>query len=63
MVDRPADLPDYTAPPVTEVVLGVQFNTLVAVVDNYANPKHSKVKPWLARHPRWTFCFTPTSGS
>jgi uncharacterized protein (TIGR04255 family) len=28
MTSRPADLPDYTAPPVTEVVLGVQFDSL-----------------------------------
>jgi transposase len=34
-----------------------------AVVDNYATHKHPKVKAWLARHPRWTFHFTPTSGS
>jgi transposase len=34
-----------------------------AVVDNYATHKHPKVKAWLARHPRWTFHFTPTSSS
>jgi transposase len=34
-----------------------------AVVDNYATHKHPKVRAWLARHPRWTFHFTPTSGS
>ena len=34
-----------------------------AVVDNYATHKHPKVKAWLARHPRWTFHFTPTSDS
>ena len=34
-----------------------------AVVDNYATHEHPKVKAWLARHPRWTFHFTPTSGS
>ena len=34
-----------------------------AVVDNYATHKHLKVKAWLARHPRWTFHFTPISGS
>ena len=34
-----------------------------AVVDNYATHKHPKVKAWLQRHPRWTFHFTPTSGS
>ncbi len=34
-----------------------------AIVDNYATHKHPKVKAWLIRHPRWTFHFTPTSGS
>jgi transposase len=34
-----------------------------AIVDNYATHKHPKVKAWLARHPRWTFHFTPTSAS
>jgi hypothetical protein len=28
MSDRPIDLPDFTNPPVTEVVLGVQFNSI-----------------------------------
>ena len=32
-----------------------------AIVDNYATHKHPKVRQWLARHPRWTFHFTPTS--
>ena len=34
-----------------------------AVLDNYATHKHPKVITWLARHPRRTFHFTPTSGS
>ena len=33
-----------------------------AIVDNYATHKHPKVKAWLARHPRWTFHFTPIVG-
>jgi transposase len=33
------------------------------VLDNYAAHKHEKVRAWLARHPRWTFHFTPTSCS
>jgi len=33
------------------------------VLDNYAAHKHPKVRLWLARHPRWTFHFTPTSCS
>jgi transposase len=34
-----------------------------AILDNYAAHKHPKVLAWLARHPRWVFHFTPTSGS
>jgi transposase len=34
-----------------------------AILDNYAVHKHPKVRSWLARHPRWTFHFTPTSCS
>ena len=34
-----------------------------AIADNYAAHKQPKVKAWLARHPRWTFHFTPTSAS
>ena len=34
-----------------------------AVLDNYATHKAPKVMAWLARHPRWVFHFTPTSGS
>ena len=33
------------------------------ILDNYAAHKHPKVRDWLARHPRWTFHFTPTSAS
>jgi transposase len=33
------------------------------VVDNYATHKHPKVQAWLARNPRITMHFTPTSGS
>jgi transposase len=36
---------------------------IAAIADNYATHKHPKVKAWLARHPRWTFNFTPTSAS
>src|SRR6202022_4462275 len=34
-----------------------------SVLDNYATHKHPKVLAWLARHPRWTFHFPPTSAS
>jgi transposase len=33
------------------------------ILDNYAAHKKDKVHKWLARHPRWTFHFTPTSCS
>ncbi|HEU4514573.1 MAG TPA: IS630 family transposase, partial [Nocardioidaceae bacterium] len=36
---------------------------LHVVCDNYATHKHPKVKAWLARNPRVTMHFTPTSGS
>ena len=29
------------------------------ILDNYGSHKHPKVIAWLARHPRWTFHFTP----
>jgi transposase len=34
-----------------------------AILDNYGTHKHPKVMTWLQRHPRWTFHYTPTSGS
>jgi transposase len=33
------------------------------ILDNYAAHKTAQVQRWLARHPRWTFHFTPTSSS
>ncbi|MFQ5438948.1 MAG: IS630 family transposase [Paracoccaceae bacterium] len=33
------------------------------VLDNVASHKTPAVRRWLARHPRWTFHFTPTSSS
>lgn len=33
------------------------------ILDNYCTHKHSKVRVWLERHPRWTFHFIPTSSS
>jgi transposase len=36
---------------------------LHVVVDNLATHKHLAVRAWLARHPRITLHFTPTSGS
>jgi len=36
---------------------------LHVVVDNYHTHKHADIDAWLARHPRITLHFTPTSGS
>jgi transposase len=36
---------------------------LHVVVDNYHTHKHPEVQAWLAKHPRITLHFTPTSGS
>ena len=36
---------------------------LHVVCDNYATHSHPTVKAWLARHPRITMHFTPTSAS
>ncbi len=36
---------------------------LHVVADNYATNKHPEVRAWLARNPRITLHFTPTSGS
>jgi hypothetical protein len=33
------------------------------VLDNHGSHKHAEVRAWLARHPRWTFHYTPTSCS
>ena len=33
------------------------------VVDNYHTHKHPEINTWLAKHPRITLHFTPTSGS
>ena len=33
------------------------------IADNYATYKHPKVQEWLAKHPRITMHFTPTSAS
>ncbi len=36
---------------------------LHVVVDNYHTHKHAEINAWLAKHPRVTLHFTPTSGS
>ncbi len=40
-----------------------QNKAVHVILDNYATPKQSKVRAWLARHPRWTCHFVPTSCS
>ena len=42
---------------------GPKRKAIHAIVDNYGTHKHPKVREWLARRPRWTFHFTPTSAS
>ena len=37
--------------------------TVHAILDNVSSHKTPEVRRWLARHPRWTFHFTPTSSS
>jgi transposase len=47
-----------------QIERGVPAGKLIHVVlDNYGAHKQAKVRHWLARHPRWTFHFTPTSCS
>jgi transposase len=36
---------------------------LHVIVDNYHTHKHAEVQAWLAKNPRITLHFTPTSGS
>jgi hypothetical protein len=36
---------------------------LHVVLDNYHTHKHQDINDWLAKHPRITLHFTPTSGS
>lgn len=44
----------------TTVVPGMDIHI---VLDNYEAHKHSNIKDWLDKHPRFTFHFTPTSSS
>ena len=41
----------------------MKLHLVIDVVDNYATHKHPTVQAWLARNPRITMHFTPTSGS
>jgi uncharacterized protein (TIGR04255 family) len=54
MPARPADLPDFRAPPVTEVVLGVQFNSLPGFMTPHLGLvwEHFKARfPNIEEHP------------
>ena len=42
---------------------GLPAGEAALVVDNYATHKHPAVQAWLAKNPRITLHFTPTSGS
>jgi transposase len=46
-----------------KVARGYPRRELHVVVDNYRTHKHPDVEAWLAKHPRVTLHFTPTSGS
>ena len=46
-----------------EVARAYPRRELHIVTDNYGTHKHADVKAWLARHPRVTLHFTPTSAS
>jgi transposase len=46
-----------------QVARAYPHRELHVVCDNYAAHKHPAVTAWLARHPRITLHFTPTSGS
>ena len=43
-----------------QVPLGKKIHV---ILDNYGTHKHPNTRAWLARHPRWTFHFIPTSSS
>jgi hypothetical protein len=47
-----------------EIERAVPAGKLIHVVlDDYGAHEQAKMRRWLARHPRWTFHFTPTSCS
>ena len=47
----------------TQIAKAYPRRQLHLVCDNYATHKHPAVAAWLAKHPRVTLHFTPTSGS
>ena len=62
-VDRP--LPRHSTEFLPPQACGEAYprRKLHVVCDNYATHKHPAVTAWLARNPRITLHFTPTSGS
>ena len=44
----------------TQVPAGLQIHL---ILDNYSTHKHTNVKTWLAKHPRFHLHFIPTSSS
>jgi uncharacterized protein (TIGR04255 family) len=60
MIDRPADLPDYANPPITEVVLGVQFNSVAGFLSPHLGLIWEAFKtdfPHVEEHPPLTPTF------
>jgi uncharacterized protein (TIGR04255 family) len=52
--ERPVDLPDFTAPPVTEVILGVQFNSIPGFLTPHLGLVWERFKssfPKIEEHP------------
>jgi transposase len=49
--------------PTFQVATAYPRRRLCVVADNYGSHGHPTVRAWLARHPRITLHFTPTSGS
>jgi hypothetical protein len=45
VINRPTDLADYTSPPVTEVVLGVQFNSIERFLSPHLGLVWERFKP------------------
>jgi DDE superfamily endonuclease len=68
---RNLDRPQHAAPspsgvhslPQRRRARGSRWRTIHAIIDTSAAHKHPAARKWLARHPRWTFHFTPTSAS
>src|SRR6266568_4861371 len=54
MTSRPTDLPDYSSPPVSEVSIGVQFNSLEGLLAPHLGLIWTEFKtqfPLIEQHP------------